>query len=163
MAIKERFNNVFLKLIKHEGGYIYHPNDPGGETKYGISKRSYPGLDIKNLTISKAKSIYLNDWWLKYNYHKLPDGIGEKVFDLSVNMGPRAVSRLLQKALAKQSFHLNVSVRVSDELISKLDQISQKKLLEDLKIVAAERYRYLATRNPRLKVFLRGWLNRAMA
>ena len=51
-------------VIKHEGGYVNDPSDPGGETKYGISKKAYPKVDIKNLTLDDAIEIYKDDYWL---------------------------------------------------------------------------------------------------
>ena len=55
------FKIAFKEIIGVEGGYVNNPNDKGGETKYGISKRAYPNLDIKNLTLKKAEEIYYND------------------------------------------------------------------------------------------------------
>src|SRR5690606_28008981 len=54
----ERFRRAVEVVLKHEGGYVNNPSDPGGETKYGISKRSYPELDIANLTQEDAIAIY---------------------------------------------------------------------------------------------------------
>jgi lysozyme family protein len=61
--VKSEFNGAFEILIGHEGGYVDHPDDPGGETKYGISKRSYPEVNIAALTLDKAKAIYREDYW----------------------------------------------------------------------------------------------------
>jgi lysozyme family protein len=58
------FDEAFDVLIGHEGGYVNHPGDPGGETKFGISKRAYPALDIKALTLGQAKAIYRRDYWI---------------------------------------------------------------------------------------------------
>ena len=57
------FDAAFERLIGHEGGYTAGVGDPGGETKFGISKRSYPREDIKNLTLEQAKVIYRKDFW----------------------------------------------------------------------------------------------------
>ena len=57
------FLRAVKEVLKIEGGYVNNPNDRGGETKYGISKRAYPNVDIKNLTLDKAKQIYYNDYW----------------------------------------------------------------------------------------------------
>ena len=51
------FNEIIEKVLEHEGGYVNDPKDLGGETKYGITKRFYPDIDIKNLTIEQAKDI----------------------------------------------------------------------------------------------------------
>ena len=49
------FDQVIDRVLAHEGGYVNDPDDPGGETKYGISKKAYPKIDIKNLTKEEAK------------------------------------------------------------------------------------------------------------
>jgi len=59
------FNQAIEKTLVNEGGYINDPLDAGGKTKFGISKRSYPDVDIKNLTVDGAKSIYKKDYWDK--------------------------------------------------------------------------------------------------
>lgn len=91
------FNTAFERLIGHEGGYVNDPNDPGGETKFGISKRSYPNIDIKNLTVEGAKSIYQRDFWAP-----LADAhpaIKFQAFDFAVNSGIQTAIRKLQAAI----------------------------------------------------------------
>ena len=61
----ELFDKAMNFVGLMEGGYVNDPIDKGGETKYGISKRSYPNLDIKNLTKEQAREIYYKDFWLK--------------------------------------------------------------------------------------------------
>jgi lysozyme family protein len=58
-----KFEPAVEIVLEHEGGYVNDPRDAGGETKYGITKRYYPSLDIKNLTKAKAKEIYKRDYW----------------------------------------------------------------------------------------------------
>ena len=62
--MNEGFDKAFEFTIGVEGGYVNDPSDPGGETKFGVSKKSYPNLDIKNLTITQAKEIYYKDYWI---------------------------------------------------------------------------------------------------
>ena len=52
------FDYFIERVLVHEGGYVNDPRDPGGETKYGIAKRSYPGVDIRNLTRAQAVGIW---------------------------------------------------------------------------------------------------------
>jgi lysozyme family protein len=92
------FDQAFDFLIGNEGGYSNNPADPGGETNWGISKRSYPRLvDIKHLTKDEAKAIYLCDFW-----DRIP-GISEAVkfqmFDAAVNHGSDNAVRMLQRAV----------------------------------------------------------------
>lgn len=92
------FDEAFDKLLKHEGGYIDHRNDPGGETKFGISKRSYPHLDIAALTVDDAKLIYLRDFWNVAGCTAVPETIRFDLFDTAVNSGVGRAVRLLQRA-----------------------------------------------------------------
>lgn len=61
--MSENFEKAVAFVLRHEGGYTNDNRDPGGETKFGISKRAYPSLDIKNLTEEQAKVIYRRDYW----------------------------------------------------------------------------------------------------
>lgn len=75
------------------------PNDPGGLTKYGISKRAYPDLDIANLTEAQAVEIYRRDYWNKCRGDELPPAVACVVFDCAVNQGLREAGLILQRSL----------------------------------------------------------------
>ena len=90
------FDVIIEMVLEHEGGYVNHPSDPGGETIYGISKRAYPDLDIKNLTIAQAKEIYRNDYWDKIKGDDLPSGVACVTIDYAVNSGVSRASKALQ-------------------------------------------------------------------
>lgn len=95
--MKLTFVEAFDRLIDHEGGYVNNPADPGGETKFGISKRSYPHLNIAELTLSDARAIYLRDFW-----EPLGDtdaSIKFQAFDFAVNSGIDTAIRKLQAAI----------------------------------------------------------------
>ena len=96
-------NHVFARAImfvlKHEGGYINDPDDWGGETKYGISRRSFPDLDIANLTIDEARRIYERDYWEKLSCSAMVPAVGLAVFGTSVNCGRRRTAKWLQVAI----------------------------------------------------------------
>jgi len=88
------FDEAFTRLLGHEGGYVNDPSDPGGETKWGISKRSYPQLDIKNLTRDQAAVIYYKDFWEPLlNAHS---AVKFQAFDFAVNSGISTALRKLQ-------------------------------------------------------------------
>lgn len=93
------FDEVFNRVLGHEGGYVNHPSDPGGETNWGISKRSYPDLDIKSLTRNQAKDIYKRDFWDRVHGDSMYDGVAFQVFDFTVNSGIETALRKLQKAV----------------------------------------------------------------
>lgn len=93
------FDRAMSFVLKFEGGYINDPNDAGGETNFGISKRSYPSEDIKALTVDRAKELYKNDYWLPVCADQLPENMAIAVMDCAVNQGVGTASRLLQLAL----------------------------------------------------------------
>ena len=93
------FDEAFAKTVNHEGGYVNDTRDPGGETKYGISKRAYPALDIAMLTLEDAEAIYRRDYWAPAGCDAVPDAIKSDLFDTAVNAGVGRAIRLLQRAV----------------------------------------------------------------
>jgi len=97
------FDQAFEKLIGHEGGYVNHPNDPGGETKYGISKRAYPNVDIKNLSLDQAMRIYKTDYWIGAGCQDVDPVLAFHLFDAAVNSGVLQAKKWLQQALGVEA------------------------------------------------------------
>ena len=93
------FLKAFDRLIDHEGGYVDDPTDPGGETKFGISKRSYPHLDIAALTLDDARAIYRRDFWDAIDGDNISGPLMFQVFDMAVNSGIGNAIRCLQDAI----------------------------------------------------------------
>lgn len=105
------FELAFDRVIGHEGGYTDDPRDRGnwtsgtcgvGEcrgTKYGLSAMTYPGLDIKGLTVAQAKAIYRRDWWAPLGMDLFPQALAFQLFDASINHGSHAATRMLQRAV----------------------------------------------------------------
>jgi lysozyme family protein len=92
------FDTSFDRLLGNEGGYVNNQRDPGGETNWGISKRSYPNVDIANLTRDDAKVIYKRDFWDACGA-MLDGAVQFQVFDAAVNHGISTAIRLLQRAV----------------------------------------------------------------
>lgn len=93
------FRDCIERVLGHEGNYVNDPEDPGGETKWGISKRSYPKLNIKTLTRDQAIDIYERDFWDKVHTDALPDVVDYQLLDSAVNSGIGQSIRFLQRAL----------------------------------------------------------------
>lgn len=93
------FDDAFTALLGHEGGYVNHPADPGGETNWGVSKKTYPNVDIKALTRDHAKAIYLADFWTPAGCDRVPDGVAFDLFDTAVNSGVDKAVKMLQTAV----------------------------------------------------------------
>ena len=105
------FDEVFVRLVGHEGGYSADPKDPGNwtggrpgvgkllGTKYGIAANTYPDLDIKALTLDQAKAIYRRDWWDKIHADQLPGAVAFQLWDFAVNAGITRAVISLQRAV----------------------------------------------------------------
>ena len=93
------FDKAFQITVGVEGGYVNDPADPGGETRYGISKRAHPDVDIKSLTLDQAKDIYRRDYWQPASCDRMPERIGHLVFDCAVHHGVKTAIKLLQRAI----------------------------------------------------------------
>lgn len=145
------FNQAIEIILKHEGGYVFDPDDPGGETKYGISKRSYPDLDIKNLTIGYAKFIYELDYWTKMKCDGLPRNIRLAVFDCAVNQGVYFSSKALQISVGAVADGI-----VGVNTIKLSNSIDEKEILSNFLQMRVSRYMI----NKKFKKYGRGWLLR---
>ena len=158
----ERFKRAVEVVLRHEGGYVNDPHDPGGETKYGISKRSYPNLDIRNLTREQAIAIYRRDWWDRYGYGQIADqNVATKIFDMAVNMGPQTAHRILQQALIWIGHRVTLDGIIGPETIGATNAANPKRLLEALRCLSAMHYYQIVRHNRAMERFLVGWLSRA--
>lgn len=101
MELDAKIEKWLIRLNGHEGGYTNRSPefDPGGETKWGISKRSYPNLDIKSLTLENARIIYKQDFLLPILSKDLPDGIAFQLFDFAVHSGIEGATKQIQISL----------------------------------------------------------------
>ena len=99
MAKDTDFQLFIQRILKSEGGYVDDPNDPGGETQWGISKRSYPNVDIKNLTRDGAISIYKRDFWDVILASEMYVSIAFVALDFAVNSGIQTAIRKLQSSV----------------------------------------------------------------
>jgi lysozyme family protein len=93
------FEHAIARVLGAEGGYVHDPADPGGETQWGISKRSYPSVDIKALTRDQAVAIYRRDFWDRLGADRLPGPVAYQVLDFAVNSGIETAVRALQRAV----------------------------------------------------------------
>ena len=129
------FEQAIAFVLQHEGGYVNHPDDPGGETKYGIAKRSHPSLDIKKLTVDGAKGIYLAEYWIPSGAGKLENDLALVHFDTAVNCGIARAQNILAESDGDVLGYLMLRICYYAEII---------------------------IAKPKQSVFLKGWKNRVM-
>jgi lysozyme family protein len=162
-ATNQVFQDAVALVLRHEGGYVNDPSDAGGETKFGISQKSYPDLKIASITIEQAVDIYLNDFWFRYRYHQIPfRGLAIKLFDIAVNIGPRSANKLLQRAINKVRgavVALDVDGVVGPVTQGALAQCEGSSLLAEFFCQAWGYYKTVSVAGDNKK-FLVGWMNR---
>ena len=94
------YDKCLETILHHEGGYVNHPKDPGGETNLGVTKRVYEEhggtKDMKDLTVEDVAPIYKKGYWDKMKGDDLPSGLDLCVFDFGVNAGPGRAAKYLQ-------------------------------------------------------------------
>jgi lysozyme family protein len=160
----EKYQEAFKVILNQEGGYVNDPQDKGGETKYGISKRSYPHLNIKNLSVEDAKKIYFIDYWLKQKCQLMDEHLALKLFSLSANMGNQRAARLLQKAANSLApSPLKEDGIIGPKTLEAIQRFDPSALLKEFKKEAANFYQEIVARDPSQQKYLNGWLYRAEA
>jgi lysozyme family protein len=166
--MSETFLKAFGITIGHEMGYVWDKDDPGGETNFGISKRSYPNEDIKNLTLENARTIYHKDYWIKQNLHLL-EGYPEiaiEIFDTGVNMGIGRSGKIFQEALnlcnrnERDYNNIEVDGGIGPKTVSTFRACKHKGLLFNImNILQGEFYVNLMRKNEVMEKYI-GWFNR---
>lgn len=149
------FRQIFDRLIGHEGGYVFHAKDPGGETNWGITKRTavangYTGA-MKSMTREQAFHIYEKAFWQRYQCEKLTPSVAFQFFDAVVNHGSGNASRMLQRAADV----------ADDGIIGKisLNAINAMPESDLLMLFNAERLKFYAKLTT-FPTFGKGWVNR---
>jgi lysozyme family protein len=158
------FDSAVSKTLGHEGGYVNDSDDNGGETKYGISKRAHPNVDIKSLTVDQAKSIYYKEYWKAMDLDDVYNSnIAAKIFDICVNCGEEQAKEIVKRAL--QSVYRGKTFDSLNDwgfVIFLINNISnQEALLVAIRSEQAAVYRMIAQKDETQGKFLKGWLNRA--
>ena len=143
---ERNFSLAFEVVLSHEGGYVNNPFDRGGETKFGISKRNYPKIDIKSLSIEDAKVIYHTDYCETQRYKEIRyKKLAIKLFDLSVNMWTSSANHLVQQALQSVGIQVKEDGIVGSKSIAAINSAKPRELLAALKSEAAGYYRKIAS------------------
>lgn len=161
------FNEAIDIILEHEGGYVDHPADPGGATNLGITlklfKQYAPELGVpatkdslKALTEQQARHIYKKEFWDKMYGDKIRDQqLATQVFDFYVNAGANAI-KVLQSEAGVQG-----DGAFGPATLAAVNWANPEILFEQFRDGRVEYYKNLVERKPALKVFLKGWLNRA--
>jgi len=150
------------RILDIEGGYVDNPDDPGGETNMGISRRSYPGEDIKNLLPSRATMIYVRDFYEPLRIDGIKDeAVVWALFDMGVNSGVAVTARRLQMAVN----HVTGAALDVDGRIGPLTLDALNRARADILLVVLAAYRIMlhvaiVKKRPGTRQFVPGWTRR---
>ena len=157
--MKKNFEKCLEKILHAEGGYVWHPRDPGGETNLGVTKRVYQEWggtkDMKDLTVADVAPIYEKNYWGRAKCDHLPSGLDLAVFDWSVNSGVGRAVKKLQKMIvtvADGGIGAN-TLKTLDEYI---EHNGLATTIENYKNIRQSFYESLSTFN----TFGKGWTRR---
>lgn len=156
------FDKAIDVTLLWEGGWSNDARDPGGLTRYGISSRFHPTVNLQTLTLAGAKEIYKRDYWDRYRIGMVePQEIAAKVLDMSVVLGPRPAVRCLQRALRSVGHDVMEDGIMGSQTAGATNQTNPQMVLAALRSECAGEFRTRITKNPLLGVFERGWMRRA--
>ena len=160
----DRLSTALKFTLRWEGGYVNHPADPGGATNKGVTKKVYDayrqgkglGLnDVRNITDAEVHDIYEHGYWAKAKCPILAIDLDTVQFDTAVNMGVGRAIKFMQKStgcVADGAWGPNTAAAVAD--------CDPGKTLKAYCDTREAFYEGLVRRRPKMKVFMKGWMNR---
>lgn len=161
--MNKNFKRAVQFIFAVEGGLC---EDSGGLTKYGISQRAYPSLDIENLSKEQAEQIYYTGYWLPMKCDTYPAYLGAAVFDAAVNHGKHKAAEMLQSAtnaFLSDSNRIAVDGIVGPHTLAAIETVGKiykyEKLYFQFLAKRLSEYVWLA-KDEEYAIYLRGWVNR---
>ena len=157
--MRANFDKCLGYVLEHEGGYVDHPEDPGGRTNRGITQKVYEKYldrpvtekEMKELPLEHAQAIYKKNYWDKVCGDDLPDGLDFSVFDWAVNSGPSRAAKVLQRLVS-----VTADGAIGPLTLAAVRTHSTGELIGDFSKEREMFYRRLST----FGTFGKGWLNR---
>ena len=150
---------ILYTVFEWEGGdtLTNHPNDKGGETKYGISQRYHPEVDVSRLTETQAIAIYIRDYWNPMRCVDLNSKrLRWKVFDTAVMFGTLRAAVMLQEAV-----EVDADGVIGPVTIAAANAMPEDTVLTRMAFIQTKRRAYAVVKDTSQVVFLMGWIRRA--
>ena len=157
--MKENYNEALRAILKHEGGFVNHPKDPGGMTNLGVTKKVWEkwvghAVDekaMRALTPEVVGPMYKKKYWDAVKADDLPDGLDYLMFDFAINAGPSRAVKTLQKTIGATP-----DGAIGPKTMQALKDTDKYELVERFSTEKEAFYRSL----PTFAVFGKGWLRR---
>ena len=157
--MKQNFEQCMGWLLEHEGGYVNHPSDPGGETNLGVTRAVYEQYagrqvlegEMQGLTHDDVYPIYKENYWDRVRGDELPSGVDWSVFDWGVNSGTSRSAKALQRIVGVEQ-----DGGIGPMTLQAVAEIEEAEIIEQMHYVREKFYRSLST----FDTFGKGWLRR---
>jgi lysozyme family protein len=157
--MKENFHDCLIMLLKHEGGFVNHPRDPGGITNLGVTKRVYEEWigrkvteeEMRNLQPQDVRDLYKTRYWDKCKCDDLPSGLDWAVFDWAVNSGTSRSAKAVQKVCGAERDGV-----IGSKTLALVNGQNTEYMIEEFGKIRQEFYESLST----FDTFGKGWTRR---
>ena len=155
----ENYDKCLELILHHEGGYVNHPKDPGGETNLGVTKRVYEEWggtkDMVDLTVEDVAPIYEKNYWGREKGDDLPSGLDLCVFDFAVNAGPGRAAKYLQSMIGT-TVDGGIGPNTLKAVYNYVEEVGLQGMIEEYQSGRISYYEQLST----FETFGRGWTRR---
>ena len=155
----ENFDKCLKMLLKHEGGFVNHPDDPGGITNLGVTKKVYDEWigresteqEMRDLTPDDVGPIYKKNYWNRVKGDSLYSGLDWACFDWAVNSGSGRPAKAVQRAVGATQ-----DGAIGPATLALVMEKDPKFIIEYVHDVRQDFYKSLKT----FETFGRGWTRR---
>lgn len=155
----ENYDKCLELILHHEGGYVNHPKDPGGETNLGVTKRVYEEWggtkDMVDLLVEDVAPIYEKNYWGRTKCDDLPSGLDLCVFDFAVNAGPGRAAKYLQQIIGT-TVDGGIGPNTLKAVYNYVEEVGVQGMIEEYQSGRQSYYEQLST----FETFGRGWTRR---
>ena len=155
----ENYVTCLEMILHHEGGYVNHPKDPGGETNLGVTKRVYEDFggtkDMKDLVRDDVEPIYKKNYWDRMKCDDVPAGLDLCLFDFGVNAGTGRSAKYLQRMIGTVADG-GIGPNTLRALDNYIEEVGTEGAIKNFQSKRQEYYESLST----FETFGRGWTRR---
>ncbi len=157
--MRQNFTECIARLLEHEGGFVNHPDDPGGITNHGVTKKVYEEWverevseqEMRDLTHEDVAPVYKNNYWDRLRADDLPSGVDWSCFDWGVNSGTSRAAKALQRIVGVEQ-----DGGIGPMTLQAVAEVEPTEIIEQMHHMRDKFYRDLST----FDTFGRGWIRR---
>lgn len=158
--VETYFGSAIIFLFEAEGYISDDVSDYGGLTKYGISQKAYPRIDIRNLTENQARRIYYTDYWTVMHCNEFSDPLATVLFDSGVNCGTGAAGKWLQRVCNANGSQLLIDGIIGTKTSLEASKYEPCTIMSGIIAHRLNHYSSIVDKDKSQMKFFKGWINR---